>query len=126
MVPDAYVDMIAGVLAGLGQVLHERRQLAHATDAVIRTCDAVLLPCTFTTAPPFGDQERLVAFRMHAATSILNISGHPAISIPTGFDASGLPTSAQVVGRYFDEATVYRVAKVIEDALSERSRRPTL
>jgi aspartyl-tRNA(Asn)/glutamyl-tRNA(Gln) amidotransferase subunit A len=103
-----------------------RRQLAKATDAVIRTCDAVLMPCTFTTAPPFGDQEKLVAFTMHAATSILNISGHPALSIATGFDAAGLPTSAQVVGRYFDEATVYRVAKVIEEALGERSRRPLL
>jgi len=103
-----------------------RRQLAVTTDAVIRTCDAVLMACTFTTAPPFGDQEKLVAFTMHAATSILNISGHPALSIPTGFDAGGLPTSAQVVGRYFDEATVYRVAKVIEDALSERGRRPVL
>jgi aspartyl-tRNA(Asn)/glutamyl-tRNA(Gln) amidotransferase subunit A len=103
-----------------------RRQFALATDAVIRTCDAVLLPCTFTTAPPFGDQEKLVAFTMHAATSIFNVSGHPAISIATGFDSGGLPTSAQVVGRYFDEAMVYRVAKVIEDALSDRSRRPAL
>jgi aspartyl-tRNA(Asn)/glutamyl-tRNA(Gln) amidotransferase subunit A len=103
-----------------------RRQLALATDAAIRTCDAVLLPCTFTTAPPFGDQEKLVAFTMHAATSVFNVSGHPAISIATGFDSGGLPTSAQVVGRYFDESMVYRVAKVIEDALSERSRRPAL
>lgn len=103
-----------------------RRQLAITTDAVIRTCDAVLMPCTFGTAPPFGDQERLVAFTMHAATSILNVSGHPALSIATGFDAGGLPTSAQVVGRYFDEATVYRVARVIEDELGERMRRPSL
>ena len=83
-----------------------RRQLAVATDAVIRTCDAVLLPCTFMTAPRFGEQEALVKFVMHAATTIFNISGHPAVSLPTGFDAGGLPTSAQVVARYFDEATV--------------------
>jgi aspartyl-tRNA(Asn)/glutamyl-tRNA(Gln) amidotransferase subunit A len=63
---------------------------------------------------------------MHAATSIFNVSGHPAISIPTGFGADGLPTSAQVIGRYFDEATVYRVAKVIEDALFDPKRRPVL
>ena len=103
-----------------------RRQLARATDAAIRTCDAVLTPCTFTTAPRFADQDALVAFTMHAATSIFNVSGHPALSIPTGFGESGLPTSAQVVGRYFDEATVYRVAKVIEDALFDRERRPSL
>lgn len=103
-----------------------RRQLASATDAAIRTCDAVLSPCTFTTAPRFDYQEALIAFTMHAATSIFNVTGHPAISIPTGFGANGLPTSAQVVGRYFDEATVYRVAKVIEDELFDASRRPVL
>jgi aspartyl-tRNA(Asn)/glutamyl-tRNA(Gln) amidotransferase subunit A len=103
-----------------------RRQLATATDAVIRTCDAVLTPCTFTTAPKFDDQEKLVQFTMHAATSIFNVSGHPALSIPTGFDPGGMPTSAQVVGRYFDEQAVYRVAKVIEDAIGDRERRPAL
>lgn len=104
----------------------QRRQLASATDAAICTCDAVLTPCTFTTAPRFGDQEKLIEFTMHATTSIFNVSGHPAISIPTGFDADGLPTSAQIVGRYFDEATVYRVAKVVEDALFDATRRPKL
>lgn len=104
----------------------QRRQLAAATDAAIRTCDAVLAPCTFGTAPRFGNQEKLIEFTMHAATSIFNVSGHPAISIPTGFDGDGLPTSAQIVGRYFDEATVYRVAKVVEDALFDAARRPNL
>lgn len=104
----------------------QRRPLVAATDAAMRTCDAVLTPCTFGTAPRFGNQEALIEFTMHAATSIFNLSGHPAISVPTGFDAQGLPTSAQVAGRYFDEATVYRVAKVIEDALFDASRRPAI
>lgn len=103
-----------------------RRQMAVATDAVIRTCDAVLAPCTFMTAPRFGEQEALVEFVMHAATTIFNISGHPAVSLPTGFDRAGLPTSMQVIGRYFDEATVYRVSQVIEDAVFDPARRPVL
>lgn len=103
-----------------------RRQLAVSTDAMVRTCDALLTPCTFTTAPTFEDQKKLVAFTMHATTCIFNISGHPAMSIPTGFDTAGLPTSAQVVGRYFEEQTVYRVAHVVERAIGERGRRPSL
>jgi aspartyl-tRNA(Asn)/glutamyl-tRNA(Gln) amidotransferase subunit A len=103
-----------------------RRQLALSTDTAIRTCDAVLAPCTFMTAPPFGDQEKLVQFTMHAATSICNVSGHPAFSIPTGFDAAGLPTSAQIIGRYFDEAMLYRVAHVVEDALFDPRHRPVI
>lgn len=106
--------------------LRMRRQLATATDAVVKTCHALLTPCTFSTAPTFDDQQKLVTFTMHAATSIFNVSGHPALSIPTGFGGNGMPTSAQVIGRYFDETTVYRVAKVIEDAVGERQRRPSL
>lgn len=103
-----------------------RRQLAVSTDAIVRTCDAILTPCTFATAPTFDDQKTLVEFTMHAATSIFNVSGHPALSLPTGFDARGLPTSIQIAGRYFDEATIYRVANVIECAVGERGRRPKL
>lgn len=103
-----------------------RRQLAVTTDAVIRTVDAVLAPCTFITAPTFEDQERLVKFTFGSATSIFNVTGHPAISIPTGFDRDGMPTSAQIVGRYFDEATTYRVARALEKAAGTRSLRPAL
>lgn len=103
-----------------------RRQLASATDAVMNSFDALLTPCTFMTAPQFGEQQKLVEFSMHAATSIFNVSGHPALSVPTGFDTAGLPTSAQIVGNYFDEVTVFRVGQVIEDALGERKRRPEL
>ena len=103
-----------------------RRELALATDAVIRSCDAVLAPCTFLTAPPFGGQERLIRFTFGSATSIFNVSGHPAMSIPTGFDADGLPTSAQIVGRLFDEAMVFRVSRVLETALGARGTRPAI
>jgi aspartyl-tRNA(Asn)/glutamyl-tRNA(Gln) amidotransferase subunit A len=103
-----------------------RRELAVATDAVIRTCDAVLAPCTFMTAPTFAEPDALMTFIMHAATSIFNVTGHPALSIPTGFGASGLPTSAQIVGKLFDEATVYRVARTIEAAVFDPAVRPVL
>lgn len=103
-----------------------RRELALTTDAVIRSCDAVLAPCTFLTAPPFGGQERLVRFTFGSATSIFNVTGHPAMSIPTGFDADGLPTSAQIVGKLFDEAMVYRVARALEKAADTRAIRPRI
>lgn len=103
-----------------------RRDLALATDAVIRSCDAVLAPCTVITAPPFGGQARLVRFTAASATGIFNASGHPAMSVPTGFDADGMPTSAQVAGRLFDEAMVYRVSQVLQDALGARDIRPAI
>ncbi|WP_186396261.1 amidase [Stappia sp. TSB10GB4] len=103
-----------------------RRELAQSTDAVISACDAVLAPCTFLTAPTFDDQETLTKFTFGAATSIFNATGHPALSICNGFDADGMPTSAQIVGRWFDEATVYRVARAYEAATPWRAERPVL
>ena len=103
-----------------------RRELALATDAASRDCDAVLLPCTALTAPGFDDQEKLVRFTFGAMCSIHSVTGHPAMSIATGFDADGMPTAAQIAGRHFDEAAVYRVAAAYERAADPRSRRPAL
>jgi aspartyl-tRNA(Asn)/glutamyl-tRNA(Gln) amidotransferase subunit A len=43
-----------------------------------------------------------------------NVTGHPAMSVPVGLAPDGLPISVQVVGRPFDEATVFRAARAIE------------
>lgn len=103
-----------------------RRELAVATDAVIRSCDAVFAPCTLIPVPTFSEVPAMQSYVMGSATSIFNVTGHPAISICTGFDSAGLPTSAQIIGRYFDEATVYRVAQAYEAATPWRARRPSL
>jgi aspartyl-tRNA(Asn)/glutamyl-tRNA(Gln) amidotransferase subunit A len=104
----------------------QRRSLAGATDALIKGYDAVLLPCTFHTAPPFADPDVVTAFTRENAVTAFSVSGHPAMSVCTGFDAAGLPTSAQIAGRYFDEATVLRVAHAYETATPWRDRRPVL
>ncbi len=104
----------------------QRRSLARSTDAVIRCFDAVLMPCAMHTAPPFADPAAVTAFTRDKLTAVCSLTGHPAMSICTGFDAAGLPTSAQVVGRYFDEATVLRVAHAFESATPWRDRRPEL
>ncbi len=104
----------------------QRRSLALSTDDFLQGYDAVLAPCALHTAPPFADPEAVIAFTRDKLTSVFNVSGHPAMSIRTGFDAAGLPTNAQVVGRYFDEATVLRVAHAHEAATEWRARRPLL
>jgi len=100
-----------------------RRELAAAVDAVVAGVDAVLLPGTLHTAPPASDADKVKAFMSDAMTTAFNISGHPALAVRTGFDQDGLPTNAQIVGRYFDEATVLRVAHTYERALAWHTRR---
>lgn len=103
-----------------------RRRLAESLDALIRSVDALVLPGAFHVAPPFSDPEKVKAYTSDTAMSPFNLSGHPAMSVCTGFDHQGLPTNAQIVGRWFDESTVFQVARAYERATDWRARRPVL
>ncbi|ANN73794.1 amidase [Bordetella bronchialis] len=103
-----------------------RRELADATDAVVRSVDALIAPCAFRVAPAFDDQAAMRAYTRENACPPFNASGHPAMTVCTGYDADGLPTNAQIVGRWFDEARVFRVARAYECATPWRERRPLL
>jgi Asp-tRNA(Asn)/Glu-tRNA(Gln) amidotransferase A subunit family amidase len=101
-----------------------RRELALATDALICGFDVLLLPCACHAAPSFDDPKAVLAFMSDAATTPFSLSGHPALAMRTGFDEAGLPIGAQLVGRYFDEATVLRAARAYERARTWHRRRP--
>jgi aspartyl-tRNA(Asn)/glutamyl-tRNA(Gln) amidotransferase subunit A len=103
-----------------------RRVLARATDALFGLCDLLLLPGAFRVAPRFEDAAGVLAFTRESAMNVANISGHPAMSVLSGFDAAGMPLNAQLIGRYFDEATVLRAAAALEAATPHRARRPAL
>ena len=49
-------------------------------------------------------------------TVTVNLAGLPGLSVPAGLDANGLPLGLQVIGRAWDEATVFRVGKALEEA----------
>ena len=55
-----------------------------------------------------------------------NLTGVPALVLPCGFSTAGLPLSLQIMGRHYDEGTVYRVGAAYEQATDWHSRRPEL
>jgi len=59
-------------------------------------------------------------------TAPFNVTGNPALSLPVGFSAAGLPLGAQLVGRYFDEAKLLGVAATLEGALGVVDKWPLL
>jgi aspartyl-tRNA(Asn)/glutamyl-tRNA(Gln) amidotransferase subunit A len=54
------------------------------------------------------------------------MAGVPAVSVPCGFTAAGLPIGLQLIGRTLDEATVLRAAYAYEQATDWHRRRPEL
>jgi aspartyl-tRNA(Asn)/glutamyl-tRNA(Gln) amidotransferase subunit A len=59
-------------------------------------------------------------------TRPFNVLGLPALSVPCGFTAAGLPIGLQIVGKAFDEAGILRVAQAYEQATDWHRRRPPL
>lgn len=56
----------------------------------------------------------------------VNLAGVPGISIPCGFSSEGLPIGLQIIGKHFDEGTVYRAAHAFEQATDYHTQRPSL
>ena len=81
-------------------------------------CDAILTPSTPSAAFPAGEkQDDPVSMYLNDVFTVTaNLSGLPAMSVPAGLDAQGLPLGLQVIGRGFDEETVFAVGAAIERA----------
>jgi aspartyl-tRNA(Asn)/glutamyl-tRNA(Gln) amidotransferase subunit A len=103
-----------------------RRRLQAEMVEALTGVDVLATPTTPNPAPPFSvvlDPD--FAFpRSNMAP--FNMAGLPALALPCGFSASGLPLSLQIAGRPFDEATVLRVGHAYERATEWHTRRPSL
>ncbi|WP_342429306.1 Asp-tRNA(Asn)/Glu-tRNA(Gln) amidotransferase subunit GatA [Neobacillus sp. FSL H8-0543] len=89
--------------------------------------DVIVGPTTPTPAFKIGEiiDDPLTMYANDILTIPLNLAGLPGISIPCGFD-SGLPLGLQIIGKYFDESTIYRVAHVFEQATDYHKQKPGL
>ncbi|WP_020650672.1 amidase [Solimonas variicoloris] len=115
-------------------MFHGARQ---AVDRFFGTYDLWITPAGVQQAPRIGEfdpargGEDLKAYvgrvlRDYAAfTPLLNITGHPAASVPVFHGGNGLPVGTQIVARMGDEATLFRVSAQLEAATRWTSRRPT-
>ncbi len=79
-------------------------------------CDVLLTPTTPTTAFKLGEKtaDPLEMYLADIFTVSVNLAGAPAISIPAGVDAKGLPIGLQIIGKAFDEKNVLQVGHFLE------------
>ena len=87
-------------------------------------CDVILTPTSPTTAFKFGERSDnpLQMYLADLYTVPVNIAGIPAISIPCGVDSNNLPIGLQLIGKHFDEETLFRAAYSFEQEFKFREK----
>ncbi len=97
-------------------------------DAAFKRCDVIVTPTAPTTAFKLGEktQDPLQMYLSDIYTISINLAGLPAISLPCGFDSEGMPVGLQIIGKPFDESTIFRVAYNYEQATEWHKQRPRI
>ncbi len=127
--PEAYSDDFRAGLA-LAQFiladhyLRAKRMMTHyrrETEGVLDAVDGLLTPSipilaakVGTVSVEVGGVKEPLGNAFTRNTTFFNLTGHPAITLPSGLSSQGLPMGVQLVGRYFEEAKILRVAAALE------------
>jgi amidase len=103
------------------------RQLRAAYDAVLEDHDLLLMPTLPLTATALPADDAPIpeilqrAFEMLPNTAPFDVTGHPAMSLPCGL-ADGLPVGLMLIGRHYDEKTIYRAAHAYEQGVDWKAQ----
>ena len=104
-----------------GKAMNITRQLTAAYDAALAEYDLLLMPTTQMKSQPIpaadASREEYVqrALEMITNTAPFDISHHPAMAVPCAM-SDGLPVSMMLIGKHYDEPTIYRAAYAFEQA----------
>ncbi|MGH3641464.1 MAG: amidase, partial [Mycobacterium sp.] len=136
------LDRRTRAFARIGGLVSERRlasmreaeaDVTARVNTIFDDVDVVITPGTATGPSRIGAYQRrgaistlaLVAARV-PFQAMFNVTGQPAAVVPWGLDGNGIPTSIQLVGKPFDEATLLSLSAQIESARPWAQRRPPL
>ena len=109
------------------------RILDEFADAVFAKADVLHLPTVAVPAPTIeesdvGDSQALPALllRLTGLTRPMNYLGLPSLSVPAGFSADGLPVAFQLVGRPFQEASLFQLGDAYQQTTDWHRMLPAL
>ncbi len=97
-----------------------RTQLRAQFDEALRRCDVLVMPSVpmlphlLPTEPLTSVEYQKLAFEMHDNNCAMNLTGHPALSIPCG-TLNGLPVGILLIGRHLDDHLLLRVAQKFQE-----------
>ena len=95
-----------------------RTKIVEDFNRAFNNCDAILTPTAPTGAFKIGEKnvDPVTMYMNDVFTVPASLAGLPAMSIPSGLDSNGCPLGLQLIGKGFDEETLFSVGAVIEDS----------
>lgn len=108
------------------KALQARTMLCAEFDALMQDYDAVITLSGLELPCELDDPDKIAKTYERHVRMPFNITGTPAIAVPTGFSHEGIPLGMQICGKAFDEPMVYRVAHAYCEAAGWATHRPKL
>ena len=108
------------------QAVRRRRVLCQEIATAMKDLDVLITASAPAEAPKIDAVPKWAMLEKPNFTMPFNVTGLPALSLCSGYGDGGLPLSLQIVGKPFQEATVFQVADAFEKATDYRSKRPPL
>ncbi len=106
------------------QAQRVRNVLKRDCATVLQKVDVLVSPTMSSPPPTFASVDAMSTARRPSFTGPYNLTGMPAISVPCGFTAAGLPIGLQIAGKPFDEPTVLRAAYTYQQQARWFEKRP--
>ena len=99
---------------------------------IFKEYDIIITPTTAVPAFDLGmsfpttiNGKNVSPTAWQAFTFPINLTGHPAASIPCGWSKEGLPIGMQIIGKMFQDLTVLQVSKAFEEVAPWQDKKPT-
>jgi len=108
--------------------LRHRHRLTLEQLELMKSVDAIVSPTTATVATPIpesalpdGESNLVLIEQLMRFIRLANLTGFPAIAVPSGYDDAGLPTSVHFTARPYEEHLLLRLARVVEASVERRT-----
>lgn len=111
-----------------GKATKVRTLIREDIEAALEKVDVIMGPSITSTAPTLGsvdEKDSAEEYMDDILTVAANLTGVPALNIPAGF-SNDLPVGMQLIGNYFDEATLYQIGHAFEQATNYHKQFPTI
>ncbi|XXF81167.1 amidase [Myxococcaceae bacterium GXIMD 01537] len=128
---DARINLALGrtfLSTDMVHALRHRHALIRAHLELMREVDVLVTPTTAITAPPIneralpeGESDLVTSDALMRFIRQGNLTGFPAIAVPAGYDAKGLPVSCHFMGRPWEEHLLLRIARIVEGSVTRRT-----